>query len=157
MRARKAGPVAESGPSSRLLDALGLARRAGRLAVGTRAVRETAAAGDLELLVVAGDAGDNALGRLGPAREASGRPTVRAVDREALGAALGRGPVVAVGITDRGLAEEVERLADRPASDRDRTPGGDGPYEGTVRAGRRDDGPEAPGDDEVETKSIHAS
>lgn len=91
------------------LSALGLARRAGRAAVGTRAVREAAAAGRLELLVLARDAGGNARGRLGRSLTEAGAPVLECGTRAALGAALGRGPTVAVGVTDPGLASRIVR------------------------------------------------
>lgn len=120
--------MAEEAAVDRLLDVLGLARRAGRLATGTRAVLEAARTGELELAVVADDAGENALARLravldGPA------PTVRAADRERLGEALGRVPLVVVGVTDAGLARKVRRLAADAGPEDARTPRADGPYD----------------------------
>lgn len=148
--------MADPGSASRLLDVLGLARRAGRLVVGTRAVREAAGGDELRLVAVAGDAGDNALGRLRPVLDRSGLTVVEVADRQSLGAALGRGPVVAVGLTDRGLAEEVRRLAERSGSDRRRTPAEDGPYQVAPQAGdpqgRRKVSPA-----DAKTKSTHAS
>lgn len=139
--------MADPTPAERLLGTLGLARRAGRLVVGTRSVLRAARDGDLDLVVVAADAGDNALDRLRPVTEGP-VPTVRAADRRSLGEALGRDPVVVVGLTDTELADKVRRLAGsggREAAGRARA---DGP---AVRAGdgraRRD----------AQTKKIHAS
>ncbi len=99
------------------LQALGLARRAGRAVVGAGAIREAAADGELRLVVLAGDATDNALGRLRGALERSGAARVRLGSRAELGSALGRGPVAAVGVTDRGLAKRIRELAaDRAGS-----------------------------------------
>lgn len=95
----------------KVLQALGLARRAGRAVVGAGAIREAAADGDLQLVVVARDATDNALGRLRGALERSGAVRVRLGSRADLGSALGRGPVAAVGVTDRGLAKRIRELA----------------------------------------------
>lgn len=94
-----------------VLQALGLALRAGRAAVGTGAVREAAAGGELRLVVVARDAGDNAVSRIRGALRRSGAPRVPIGTRAELGAALGRGPVAVVGVTDRGLAERIRRMA----------------------------------------------
>ena len=127
-----------------MLEALGLARRAGHLAVGTRAVLEAGDEGELRLTVVAGDAGENALGRLSRVLDGS-VPSVRAADRRALGEALGRGPVVALGVTEAGLARKVRRLAEGAEPGRTRT--GDRPYD------PGDGG--TPGD--AETNPIHAS
>lgn len=87
------------------LHALGLAKRAGAVAVGTRAVMDAARAGTLRAVIVSGDATDNARRRLAPALRRT--PGVVYGDRRQLGAALGRGPVVVVGLTDDGLAQRV--------------------------------------------------
>lgn len=136
---------------ARLLDALGLARRAGKLVVGTRAVREAAAGGELVLAVVARDAGENAVGRLGPVL-AGPATAVRAADRRSLGECLGRGPVVAVGVTDEGLARKIRRLAGADVPDGGRTPRTDGPYEPEEDAAGSPDG-----DGGAETSTIHVS
>lgn len=88
---------------------LGLARRAGRSVVGTTAVREAGRGGDLALVVMARDATENARARLGPTLLAR-VPTVTCGSRASLGAALGRGPVAAVGVTDRDLAARVQDM-----------------------------------------------
>lgn len=138
--------MAEGAPDDRLLEALGLARRAGRLVVGARAVREAAEKGELRLTVVAADAGGNALDRLGAIRERS--PVVRAVDRRSLGRALGRAAVVAAGVTDAGLAGKIRRLAASAEGADRRTPRRGAPYDAEDR--------DAPGG-EAEKNPIHAS
>lgn len=137
--------MADGPAEDALLDAVGLARRAGRLAVGTRAVLEAAERGELDAAVVAGDAGGNALDRLAPLLEGA-TPTVRAADRRSLGRALGRGPVVAVGVTDPGLGRKIRRLA-RDAGTDGRIPRSDGPYD--PGDGASPGGPE--------TSTVHAS
>lgn len=104
------------------LQVLGLARRAGRAAVGTGAVKEAASAGELRLVVLARDAGDNAVGRVRGAMERSGAERVRCGTRDELGSALGRGPVAVVGVTDAGLAERIRRLVDVGPPEDDRGP-----------------------------------
>lgn len=87
------------------LQILGLARRAGRAAVGTRAVLTAARSGRLEALIVAHDASPNAIDRV---RGATRRvPIVRCGTRETLGLALGRGAVAVVGVTDREFARRI--------------------------------------------------
>lgn len=127
----------------KFLQALGLARRAGRAVVGAGAIREAAADGDLQLVVVARDATDNALGRLRGALERSGAARVRLGSRADLGSALGRGPVAAVGVTDRGLAKRIRELA----------AGGKGSGQG---APGRTDGRNRTSGDET-TNTIHTS
>lgn len=93
------------GPERSALQTLGLARRAGRAAVGTRAVLTAARSRRLEALVVARDASPNAIERVrGVAR---GVPVVKCGTREMLGLAIGRGPVAVVGVTDREFARRI--------------------------------------------------
>jgi len=91
---------------------LGLARRAGRVAIGTRAVRAAAQKGVLEVLVLATDASDNALARLGTIAEKA--VLVRCGSRLTLGRAVGRGEVAVVGITDRALARRLLKEQEAP-------------------------------------------
>jgi ribosomal protein L7Ae-like RNA K-turn-binding protein len=86
---------------------VGLARRAGYVAVGTRAVREAAGRGEACVVVVARDATDNARKRL---HGLAGRPEVEVVEcgtRGSLGRAVGRDEAVVVGIGDRGLGRRI--------------------------------------------------
>lgn len=94
-----------------VLQALGLARRAGRAVVGAGALKEASADGDLHLVVLATDATDNAVGRIRGALNRSGAVRIRLGTRAELGSALGRGSVAAVGVTDRSLAERIRQLA----------------------------------------------
>ncbi len=87
------------------LQALGLARRAGRAAVGTRAVLVAARTRRLSALIVARDASPNALDRVRGAIRTV--PIVRCGTRETLGLAVGRGPVAVVGVTDREFARRI--------------------------------------------------
>lgn len=101
------------GIRDRALSALGLAVRAGRATIGTRATLEAAAGGDLRLTVVATDATPNAMKRIRSVLETS--PAVRLGGKAELGRAVGRGPTAVVGVTDRGLAAEIHALAgERP-------------------------------------------
>lgn len=104
---RTVAATAEGTGERDALRVLGLARRAGSAAVGTRAVQDAARAGKLALVVVAWDAGENARARLSGALREAGVPVVEGGDREKLGAAVGRGPTVVVGVMDSGLARRV--------------------------------------------------
>ncbi|MFQ5746438.1 MAG: L7Ae/L30e/S12e/Gadd45 family ribosomal protein [Gemmatimonadota bacterium] len=88
---------------------LGLARRAGRTVIGTRAVREAARRGGLAGVVLATDATQNARARLEPALRSGGVPCASLATSAEIGLAVGRGPMVAVGITDRALAGRILR------------------------------------------------
>ena len=94
---------------------LGIARRAGRVALGTRAVDRAARGGRLALLVVAADASPHALGRLAP--EARAVPRLTLGSRETLGRMFGRSTVAVAGVTDETLAARL--------LDRERTRAGD--------------------------------
>lgn len=101
-------PPAE-GPRREVLQLLGVALRAGRLVVGTEAVKERAGAGELAAAVMAEDAGRNARDRVRPLLDRSGVPVWEVGSRRELGAALGRGPVVVAGLTDPGFADAVAK------------------------------------------------
>lgn len=67
----------------------------------------------LALLVVAGDAAESALGRVGRVRDEV--PVLRIATRSELGRAVGRGEVALVGLTDAALAKQVmERCRSLP-------------------------------------------
>ncbi len=110
------------GPEEAALRAVGMARRAGCIEVGTRAVREAGRAGRLAAVLLARDASANARERL---RLAQGARVRVCGDRAALGAAVGRAPVAALGITEPGLAGLVlEALEAGRAGGRPETVGG---------------------------------
>ena len=84
---------------ARLLALLGLAHRAGRLAVGLTAVRRQVARGERPLVLVACGAGESLRRRL---REMSPVRGIRwdCFPREELAAALGRTELAVVGLSD---------------------------------------------------------
>ena len=94
----------------RALGMLGMATRAGAIVPGTERVREAARAGTLRLAVLATDASENSRGKLLPLLAARGISHVTQYDRVALGAAVGRGPLSAVGVLDAGLADRLHTL-----------------------------------------------
>jgi len=86
------------------LGLIGLGLRAGTVTVGTGIVRAGLQRDDVVLVVVAGDASERTRSKvIGPA-QARGIPVVAAPSAEALGRAVGREQVQAVGIRDRHLA-----------------------------------------------------
>jgi ribosomal protein L7Ae-like RNA K-turn-binding protein len=94
----------------RALGLLGMATRAGAAVPGTERVREAARAGTLRFAVLATDASDNSRGKLLPLLAARGISHVIQYDRVALGAAMGRAPLSAVGVLDPGLADRLQTL-----------------------------------------------
>ena len=72
-------------------------------------MREAARGGTLRFAIVAEDTSDNSLDKLLPLLEKRGLPHVVAFTREELGAAVGRAPLGAVGITDSNFAEQLHK------------------------------------------------
>ena len=102
---------------SRASGLLGLARRAGGVAVGTEAAREAIRAGDARLVVVAQDVSPVQSAKV--RRTLAGHP-IRQVSwgrKEDLGAALGLPPTSVVAVTHPRLAAELlEVLEPRSAT-----------------------------------------
>jgi ribosomal protein L7Ae-like RNA K-turn-binding protein len=97
-------------PADRALGMLGMAARAGALVPGTERVRESARSGSLRLAFIATDASENSRAKLLPLLTATGISHVMRYDRKELGAAVGRAPLSAVGVTDRRLADRLQVL-----------------------------------------------
>lgn len=73
-------------------------------------MREAARSGALRLALLAGDASENSRAKLVPLLEARAIPYRVVADRAALGTAVGRGSLAAVGVTDPGMARRVTEL-----------------------------------------------
>lgn len=89
------------------LHLLGLAARAGAVVPGTVRVRDAGRAGTLGFAVVAADASANSRRKLIPLLDARNVPYAVEFTRAELGAAVGRAPLSAVGVTDRSLAGQL--------------------------------------------------
>jgi ribosomal protein L7Ae-like RNA K-turn-binding protein len=89
---------------------LGLAARAGAVIPGTERVREAARSGQLHFALVASDLSDNSRDKLLPLLDARQIPYAIVSDRDALGGAVGRAPLSALGITERKLALRVREI-----------------------------------------------
>jgi ribosomal protein L7Ae-like RNA K-turn-binding protein len=89
------------------LSLIGLALRAGRLEVGTHAVKEAARRGELHAVVLARDATENARNRVLPLLRATGVPVVTCESAAGLGRAAGRSRLVVVGVRDAGFAGRI--------------------------------------------------
>lgn len=93
-----------------VLSLLGLAARAGAIVPGTARVREGVATDTIRCAIVASDASGNAHDKVLPLLERRGVPHAVRYDRAALGAAVGKSELSAIGITDRGFAERCVAL-----------------------------------------------
>jgi ribosomal protein L7Ae-like RNA K-turn-binding protein len=96
---------------SRLLGLIGLGYRARRIAVGVEAVRKELQAGKCRCVVVAEDASPRAVEKVVRLATAKGVPIVPGPGAAAIGAQLGKPPVMAVGVRDRALASGMVPLA----------------------------------------------
>jgi ribosomal protein L7Ae-like RNA K-turn-binding protein len=105
---RGAAGSAEEG----LLSLLGLAARAGAVVFGTDMVRRGIREGTVLDVILAADASPTQHDKVIPLMEARGVPYRVLLTRDRLGAATGKGPVTAIGLTNRGFARRAAELAD---------------------------------------------
>ena len=96
---------------SGLLGLLGLGYRGGRVVIGVDAVRRELQAGKCWCVVVAEDASPRAIDKVVRLASAKGVPILAGPRAVAMGAQLGKPPVMAVGVRDRALASGIVQLA----------------------------------------------
>jgi ribosomal protein L7Ae-like RNA K-turn-binding protein len=96
---------------SGLLGLLGLGYRGRRVVVGVDAVRKELQAGKCWCVVVAEDASPRAVEKVVRLAAAKSVPIVPGPRAAAIGAQLGKPPVMAVGVRDRALARGIVPLA----------------------------------------------
>lgn len=90
--------------SSRITRLLGLGVRAGNVVIGVAGVRAGLQRGKVVCVVLAADAGQRTLEKVGRLAEGKKIPVLRGPAAAELGTGLGRPPVQAVGVTDPALA-----------------------------------------------------
>jgi ribosomal protein L7Ae-like RNA K-turn-binding protein len=93
--------------TDRVMQLLGLARRAGALAPGTESVRQSIRSGQARLVLLAGDASKVQLDKIGRTLHGRTIPRARLGDRNMVGAAVGLAPLSAVAVTSAPLAEQM--------------------------------------------------
>ncbi|MBA3658847.1 MAG: ribosomal L7Ae/L30e/S12e/Gadd45 family protein [Gemmatimonadales bacterium] len=96
---------------SGLLGLLGLGYRGRRVVIGVEAVRAELQAGKCWCVVMAQDASPRAVEKVVRLAAAKQVPLVSGPGADAIGAQLGKPPVMAVGVRDRALADGIRRLA----------------------------------------------
>lgn len=96
--------------AERALNLLGLAARAGSVLPGTERVREAARHDGVAFVILAADASENSRGKLVPLLQVRRIPFLILFERDRLGAAIGKPPLSAVGITDPELARRLREL-----------------------------------------------
>jgi ribosomal protein L7Ae-like RNA K-turn-binding protein len=92
---------------SRVLGLIGLGYRARNVVVGVDAVRKELQAGKCRCVVVAEDASPRAVDKVVRLAAAKSVPLVTGPGAAAIGAQLGKPPVMAVGVRDRALADGI--------------------------------------------------
>lgn len=96
---------------SGVLGYLGLGIRAGTVVVGVDAVRRALQARELRCIVVARDASQRAREKVVRLATALGVPQVEGPGAAALGAGLGKPPVMIAGVRDAALADGIVRAS----------------------------------------------
>ncbi|CAH0119853.1 putative ribosomal protein YlxQ [Paenibacillus sp. CECT 9249] len=97
---------------TKLLSYLGLAMRAGKLVTGDEIVHKALRSGDLQLVIVAGDASENTKKKFRDKCHTYRVPLLIGLDRFAIGASIGKADRVVVGVSDSGFARMMrEQLA----------------------------------------------
>jgi ribosomal protein L7Ae-like RNA K-turn-binding protein len=96
---------------SGILGLLGLGYRGRLVVVGVEAVRAEVQAGRARCVVLAADASPRAIEKVVRLAKAKGVPLVAGPMAAAIGEQLGKPPVMAVGVRDRGLADGILRSA----------------------------------------------
>jgi ribosomal protein L7Ae-like RNA K-turn-binding protein len=90
-----------------ILGLLGLGLRGGKVIVGVDGVRKELQAGKCWCVVVAEDASPRAIEKVVRLASAKGVPLVPGPRAAAIGAQLGKPPVMVVGVRDRALARGI--------------------------------------------------
>jgi len=96
---------------SGLLGLIGLGYKGRRIVVGVEGVRKELQAGKCWCVVVADDASPRAVEKVVRLAAAKGVPLLPGPSAAAIGAQLGKPPVMAVGVRDRALAGGMVQLA----------------------------------------------
>lgn len=112
------------GTLTRVLGLVGLGMRARNVVVGVERVRDAARRGKLRFAIVASDGAANSRAKVIPLLQARRVMFVEGPGVEALGAAIGKGPTVVVGVTDPALAAGIRKLVGRGSAERERRTGG---------------------------------
>jgi ribosomal protein L7Ae-like RNA K-turn-binding protein len=96
---------------SGLMGLVGLGFKGRRVVIGVEAVRKELQAGKCWCVVVADDASPRAVEKVVRLATAKGVPLLPGPSAAAIGAQLGKPPVMAVGVRDRALAGGMVQLA----------------------------------------------
>lgn len=95
---------------TRITQFLGLAARARKLVTGEELVIKGIQNRQILLVIISQDASDRTLKKTTDKCKTYGIPWVQFGDRNLLGAAIGKGPRVIIGITDSGFSNRLQQL-----------------------------------------------
>ncbi len=109
--------------SGRLLGLLGLARRAGKLTLGTLATRQAIRSRKVCLLLMAQDLSESSATKASQLARAMKIPVFRPCTKADLSGALGRENLGVVGVTDPNLAESIMGIIDPAGAPKGLQPG----------------------------------
>lgn len=94
---------------NRVLQLLGLARRAGKLVSGDEGVLAAVRSGKARLVIIAGDASPGAVKKYTDKCRHYGVTMVQTADRQQLGRSIGKPERVAIALLDEGFAHLVRK------------------------------------------------
>ncbi len=97
----------------KLIGLMGLARRAGKLAMGFNAVEHLVRHGDRPLVIVARDAGASQRNKISHWTPLRGLVD-DVLDKDMMAQAMGREKLVVVGLTDPGFIKGIRRELEKP-------------------------------------------
>lgn len=103
-------PIGPKDGPDEALSLLGLARRAGAVRIGAEATGVALRKGTARFVLLAGDASEVQKEKILRVLRHRDVPSYGIRSGDALGAALGEGPLTAVAVTDAGFAERLDRL-----------------------------------------------
>lgn len=89
---------------------IGLARKAGKLALGEALAEQAIKRGKAQLVIVAKDASDNTRKKIETALFGKNIPMLRFGSREKLGHMLGKSFFSVIAVTDKGFSEEIKKM-----------------------------------------------
>ncbi len=91
------------------LGLIGLAKRAGRIAAGEEAVKDSVRFGKAQVVILASDASDNTRKNITDSCKYYGVPYYVAYTKEVLGHAIGNNFNAAIAVLDSGFSQNIEK------------------------------------------------
>ena len=108
---------------NKILNMLGLAKKAGRLKTGGSVLEQSVKAGHICLLLAARDASEGSRKKMRNMAAYRSIPSLEWGSKEELGKALGRGECAGAGIIDEGFGTKIRALIEADLKDMDHKEG----------------------------------